>query len=212
MTPETTTPAQHISAERADLMTRWWPRSNASPIKSRIDRDQIEAGIKLLSHPCDQRWLMARVLALLFPYYAADVPEGIRVMDAEDWRASLRDYPQWAIEKSVRWWKSDENDKRAKKPVEGDILARVKHEMGILAINKIMVSRFSDSYREREREVERVAPTPDELERRRVYAEQVVQDAGYGFKTRPKGPMRETVTAEDLAEIAELMAKHTKGD
>jgi hypothetical protein len=72
---------------------------------------------------------MARVAALLSPYYDKSTPQGIREMEAEDWLVELRPYPQWAIERAVRWWKSAENERRARRPVEGDISARCKVEM-----------------------------------------------------------------------------------
>lgn len=123
-------------------MTAWWPRSPASPIQSNSDRDEINDGIHLLSQPCNGTWLMARVLSLLTPYFTANVPESVRVMEAEDWHAALSDQPQWAIEKAVRWWKSDANQDRRKKPLEGDILAKVKEFTGVLTYGKFMIDRF----------------------------------------------------------------------
>jgi hypothetical protein len=90
---------------------------------------EIQATVDVLSEPCDPTWCMARVAALLSPYYDKDTPQGVRRMEAEDWLEALQDYPQWAIERAVRWWKSADNDHRRKKPLEGDIAARCKVEM-----------------------------------------------------------------------------------
>jgi hypothetical protein len=82
-----------------------------------------------LSTKADGTWMMARIAALLSPYYEKDTPQGVRVMEAQDWAAALKEYPQWAIERAVRWWKGADNPKRARRPLEGDIAARAKVEM-----------------------------------------------------------------------------------
>ena len=71
---------------------------------------------------------MARIAALLVPYYEKDTPQAIRNMEAEDWAAELGNHPQWAVESAVRWWKSEANPDRRKRPMEGDIAARCKRE------------------------------------------------------------------------------------
>lgn len=72
---------------------------------------------------------MARTASLLSPYYEKDVPQGVRVMEAEDWADALADFPQWAIQKAAQWWKSADNPDRRKRPLEGDIAARARFEM-----------------------------------------------------------------------------------
>ena len=71
---------------------------------------------------------MARIAALLVPYYEKDTPQAIRNMEAEDWAAELGNHPQWVVERAVRWWKSEANPDRRKRPLEGDISARCKRE------------------------------------------------------------------------------------
>ena len=209
----TTGQAAPISAERADRMTAWWPRSLTSQVENRTDRNNIEAGIAQLRVPCDPAWLMARVLALLLPYYAADVPESIRRIDAEDWRAALVGFPQWAIEKASRWWKSDENPERKRKPMDGDIGERVKFEMGILSFAAMKVREYDEGYQKRIAEPEPAPPTPEEMASRREFAQGVMQKFGYAKNmTRPKGPVRETVTDEDRTEMAALIAAKFGGE
>lgn len=82
-----------------------------------------------MTAPADLSWTMGRIAALLSGYYDKATPLGIREIEAEDWAEALRDYPQWAIERACRWWKSVDNSKRGKRPVEGDIVARVRKEM-----------------------------------------------------------------------------------
>jgi len=71
---------------------------------------------------------MARIAALLVPYYEKDTPQGVRNIEAEDWAVELGIHPKWAVEKAVRWWKSEANPDRRKRPLEGDIAARCKRE------------------------------------------------------------------------------------
>lgn len=84
---------------------------------------------KTLMAPCSGVWISARVAALLSPYYEKDIPQAVRKMEAEDWEIALRGFPKWAIERAVRWWKSDANPDRRKRPIEGDIAARCRVEM-----------------------------------------------------------------------------------
>lgn len=211
MTQDLTTQDQdrHISVDRAERMTAWWPVSLSSQIATRTDRDSIADGIKRLSVPCDPAWLMARVLALLTPYFTPNVPEGVRRMEAEDWRAALEGKPAWAIEKACRWWKSDENPDHRRKPLEGDIVDRVKFEMGILSFGAMKVREYDQGYAKRTVEPEPERPTPEQMEQRRAFAKTVLRNAGFdtGFE-RPKGPRRETVDPGEVEAMrAHLAAK-----
>ena len=88
-------------------------------------------------------WISARVAALLSPYYEKDIPQSVREMEAEDWREALREFPQWAIERAVRWWKGEENPDRRKRPMEGDIAARCRLEMNGVSSAVLMLELCS---------------------------------------------------------------------
>lgn len=90
---------------------------------------EVERAVASLSAPAAPEWAMARIAALLHPYYEKTVPDGIRMMEAEDWADALADLPQWAIQRAVQWWKGPSNPDRRKRPLEGDIAARAKVEM-----------------------------------------------------------------------------------
>ena len=166
----------------------------------------MEASIKQLRIPCDSAWLMARVLALLTPYFTANVPEPVRRMEADDWLAALRSYPQWAVEKAVRWWKSDENPDHRRKPLEGDIVERVKSEMGIVDFGAMKVREYDAGFAKRMAEPEESRPTPEQMARRREFAQRVMAESGYAkAMQRDLGPRRETVTEEDKAEMRAML-------
>lgn len=99
------------------------------PVNELPEQAHIEATVAALSQPVEPAWCMARVAALLSPYYDKDTPQAVRVMEAEDWMEELAPYPQWAIERAVRWWKSAHNERRNRRPLEGDISARCIVEM-----------------------------------------------------------------------------------
>jgi DNA-binding transcriptional LysR family regulator len=97
--------------------------------------------VAALSEPAHPAKVMARVLALLNPYFDKDTPQAIREIEAEDWAAALGCQPYWAIEKAARWWKSDANPDRRKRPLEGDLVARVKREMDAVNAARFMLAR-----------------------------------------------------------------------
>ena len=136
---------------------------------------EVEKTVAALSEPCNAAWCMARVAALLSPYYDKDTPPAVRKMEAEDWLEELGGYPQWAIERAVRWWKSAENADRRKKPLEGDIAARCKVEMrGIVALPALLRRKLDGTY------IEPEPPRPklSTAERQKI-AERVLASAGF---------------------------------
>jgi len=181
-----------------------------SQLSTRSDRDQIAASVQALSVPCDPSWLMARVMALLAPYFTANIPEAVRRIEAGDWLVALSDRPQWAIEKACRWWKGDENPDHRRKPIEGDIADRVRFEMGILAFGAMKVREYDAGYAKRIAEPEEAPPTPEQMEQRRAFANGIMSRFGY-LKAMPKPPRPQSSADRNEPppspeEIAETMA------
>tara|TARA_R100000458_G_C8278543_1_gene255005 strand:+ start:7187 stop:7651 length:465 start_codon:yes stop_codon:yes gene_type:complete len=140
-----------------------------SPPADPPSKDEIEATVKALMAPADVRWIMARVAALLSPYFDKDTPQMVREIEADDWAEALEKYPEWAITKAVRWWKSEANPNRRKRPLEGDIADRIKHEMR--AVKGMALRLESGIMAQRAEERQRVIyDTPTE-ERRKQAAE-----------------------------------------
>jgi hypothetical protein len=118
-------------------------------------------------------WISARVAALLSPYYEKDIPQAVRKMEAEDWEQALSGFPQWAIERSVRWWKSDANTDRRKRPLEGDIVARCRVEMdGVASACKVLEMK--------QRGAEHKPEPRERLTADR--AAEIMRDVGFGVK------------------------------
>jgi hypothetical protein len=97
----------------------------------------LAAAVAPLSKQADPVWIMARVASLLDPYFDKGTPQAIREIEAEDWAEALGGFPKWAIQRACRWWKSDDNGNRRKRPLEGDIAARCKVEMQAVRAAKI---------------------------------------------------------------------------
>jgi len=123
--------------------------------------------------PCSGVWISARVAALLSPYYEKDTPQAVREMEARDWEYALNGFPQWAIERAVRWWKSDANADRRKRPLEGDIVARCRIEMdGVASACKVLEMK--------QRGAEHKPEPRERLTADR--AAQIMRDVGFGVK------------------------------
>lgn len=65
-------------------------------------------------------------------------------MTAEDWVVSLVEFPEWAINDAVRWWKGPDNPKRHKAPIEGDIAERALQITDVVRAAKLRVEAFDD--------------------------------------------------------------------
>lgn len=141
------TTSNELSEEQIDKGLEWLRRLPRLPLDQLPAKADVERVSGKLLVPTDPIWCLARVAALLLPYYEKDTPQAVREMEAEDWREALGGFPRWAIERAVRWWKSDANPDRRKRPLEGDIAARCRVEMnGVPSAYKVleMKQRGSD--------------------------------------------------------------------
>lgn len=126
---------------QADQALEWLTHSLPSLRSDPQARQDAEMTIAALAEPAPDGWMLARIAALLVPYYDKDTPQGVRMMEAEDWAEALAQYPQWAIENAARWWKGADNVNRRKRPLEGDIQARCRIEMGAITAANIYLSK-----------------------------------------------------------------------
>lgn len=182
MTQDVTRIREQVAIQVVDVepMTASWPDLLKRPIRDETERLEIARSVEALCVPASRDWVLGRVAALLSQYYAADLPKSIVKVMAEDWAESLRGYPEWAITKAVRWWKSDANTERKRKPLEGDIVARVRFEMGIVKVAEGALERFDN-------DIKPYVPPQDEhrrqpTEQERINAAKLLQDAGYAPK------------------------------
>lgn len=185
-----------------------------SPIATDEQCDEVANALSVMQEEARPAWIMARVAALLSQYYAADVPPSVVSIMAEDWKEELAPYPQWAITNAVRWWKSEANAERKRRPLEGDISARAKHEMLLVRHADRAVRRYWDwdrnaDQRARERaeaEAEMPAPpmTAAEREESRKRVAEYVKGAGFAAKRAvPVSPAYPAATRDTPKEQAQ---------
>ena len=131
-----------LTEEQIDRGLEWLrrlPRLPQDQLPAKADVDRVSSKLMV---PVEPVWCLARVAALLSPYYEKETPQAVREMEAEDWREALAEFPRWAIERAVRWWKSADNPDRRKRPIEGDIAARCRVEMnGVPSAAKMLELR-----------------------------------------------------------------------
>jgi len=137
--------ATHDASRRAEehpqRAVEWLKRSLPSLRHDQAAREMASAALIGLQPPANSTWVLARIAALLSPYYEKDVPQAVRMMEAEDWAEALSDYPQWAIQNAVRWWKSEHNADRRRRPMEGDIAAACRKEMDAVRAAAFILSQ-----------------------------------------------------------------------
>lgn len=145
-----------------------------SQLTDQAEYNDVRQAVARFSQPADTTRIMARVAALLTPYYTGDVPQGVRMIEAEDWAEALAEYPEWAITKACRWWKGADNPHRRKKPLEGDIEARAKTEMGIIKVAEMAMRHFESG-------TQPYSPVADEVKRRvsKERAAEILAEAGF---------------------------------
>ena len=131
-----------------------------------------------LSVPAPEAWIAARVASLLGPYYEKDTPQAVREMEAEDWVISLSGKPRWAVDAAVRWWKGVDNEKRHKRPMEGDIASRALLEMGAVRAANIKIAAYDNGVVLRDQ-----PPEPPRKPMTKEQAAAIMAEVGFKAKT-----------------------------
>lgn len=140
---------------------------------------------------------MRRTNAVLALYYDPDLEPETKAAIREEFVRALAAYPTWAMHKAFDSWTRS----ATRRPTPGEIVILVAREMQPLT-DELNRRAKEDAERGDYRE----APSPEEMERRRNFASSVMQMAGFQkHADRPTGPRRETVTEEDLAEMAAIL-------
>jgi hypothetical protein len=169
---------QPLSEEKIDRGLAWLRRLPQLQPTSLPEKETVLRIQSALMISASGVWISARVAALLSPYYEKDIPQAVRKMEAEDWEQALSGFPQWAIERAVRWWKSADNQDRRKRPMEGDIVARCRVEMNGVpsAVQVLELRRTGRDFSKKEEPRERIS-----AER----AAELLREAGFAPKQMP---------------------------
>ena len=137
------------------------------------EAQSVREMVEYLEKPATRKWIAGRALTLLSQYFAPNMDESVAKAIAEDWCEMLSGYPAWAIANACRWWMGRENPNKARRPLPGDIQDAAHREMEKVRVARIALSR-GVALPQPEPQQEARACTPEELERRRQYAAQVM--------------------------------------
>lgn len=184
-TPASSRSKEPLSVERAESGLELLKRLLPSLSDDLEARETVARSVEALSVPANGAWLMARVAALLSPYYEKDIPQGVRQMEAEDWAVALDEFPEWAVTKAVRWWKSADNERRHVRPVEGDIQGRCRVEMStVRAARKYLDAPHLTAHLRQSSEPPRPQVSPEDMAHRAAVAADMLSR----FRVRPTNP------------------------
>lgn len=143
---------------------------------------------------------LKRVNAVLGLYFDPDNDPATRAAVREEFVRALAGYPDWAVQRAFDVWVKTGQ----RRPTPGEIVILVGREL------KPLTDELARREREKaDRQDHRPDLSPEELERRRNFAQGVMAMTGFakGMLHRD-GPPRESVTDEDRTEMAAILAKH----
>lgn len=153
-------------------------RLQHTPPTNQDQIDRARADIAVLSEPAKVEFIMFRITSLLHPYYQGDAPSAVLQQIADDWATELSKYPDWAIDRAVKWYKSAENKDRRKKPLEGDISERCKKEIAFLGVAEKICDRGVSTFEKKQSNIGKVT---------REKADKIMKEVGFvvsGYGTR----------------------------
>lgn len=179
-------------------MTR---QSTKLPVVSLKEQSTSTIQAAILS-PRDEGAVLTRTNAVLALYYDPDLEPETKAAIREEFVRALSTYPIWAVHKAFDTWTRT----ATRRPTPGEIVILVGREM--LPLTEELHRRGRERLEQQQYKPE---PTEAEMARRREFAQSTMERLGYAKTAKPKGPVRETVTDEDLAEMkAMLEAKNDR--
>ena len=140
--------------------------------------------------------MLKRTNAVLALYYDPDLEPETKAAIREEFVRALSSYPIWAVHKAFDSWARS----GTRRPTPGEIVILVAREMQPLTDE--LARRAKQEAEQRDYKPE---PTAEEMARRREFAQATLERLGYAKAAKPKGPVRETVTDEDIAEMKALL-------
>jgi len=117
---------------QAEQALQWVMRLHGLPAEKLPSVTEVQAVVAGLSKPVEPDWLSQRIKGLMAQYYEKNLDAASMAFVSMDWVDALADFPQWAIDRAVRWYKSADNPRRHKAPLEGDIAERARYELELL--------------------------------------------------------------------------------
>ena len=141
-------PAIHApqTADQADRMLSSLRQRQGSLIESNAASFELRQLVEALSEPATPVQRGKQIATLLAHYYVANMPDGVHDEILSDFAVALREFPAWAIGEARRWWVND-NPKRHKRPLPGDLADRARLAMrDVYAAQERLKRLESDDY------------------------------------------------------------------
>lgn len=153
----------------------WLMRLPELPPEKQPSADKLEVVVSGVLRPCEPGPRLAMIAALLSAYFERQQPQEVREIEAQDWSAALAPYPQWVIRRACRWWKSEQNTDRRKRPVEGDIAALCRSYVNEVRDAQYASVRLMAPRKQAEPEVRQPKVSPDAVAK-------ILSDRGFAMK------------------------------
>ena len=158
----------------------------------------IQAAIR---SPHDQGATLKRANSILSLYYDPDFDAETKADARAAFVRALAEFPDWAVQRAFDQWERS----MQRRPSPAEIVILVGREMKPLTDE---VNRHEKEAAEMEQSKREAEITPEEMARRREFAQGVMQRNGFAKDMpRDRGPRRETVTDQDFSEMAALLNK-----
>lgn len=175
-----------LPLQQAEQMLGSLPGLRGQYPKTEGEAKQLAEAVDALAKPAAPRWIAQRIATLLQHYFTTDTHPAALESMARDWIAELREQPQWAIEKACAWWLSKNNLKRRNKPMPGDIAESADTFTSAVRLGGMIVGRYArygdtppKAYGASPAPTRRQELSPDDIEQRKAFAAQVLQEFGY---------------------------------
>lgn len=173
----TSNPPIHVSPAEAPGMIRSLQQVLGSPLDTATVAGALRT-VEALQRPATAKWIVARVTVLLSHYFVAATDEGVQAGMLDDWVRALMSFPAWAIVEAVDFWLGPKNPHRYRRPLPGDLVERIEQAVAPVEICERLAKRHADGWQgwRRAPVAERPMPTPEEIEARRKFAAEVIQN------------------------------------
>lgn len=143
---------------------------------------------------------LRRVNAVLGLYFDPDNDPATKAAVREEFVRALASYPDWAVQRAFDVWVKTGQ----RRPTPGEIVILVGRELKPMTDELARRDRLAADERDHQREL-----SPEEIDQRRAFAQSVMQRTGFAKgMVRRDGPPRESITDEDRAEVAAILARH----
>ena len=137
--------------------------------------------------------------AVLGLYFDPDSDPETKAAMRREFVVALAAYPDWAVQRAFDAWVKTGQ----RRPTPGEIVILVGRKMKPITDELARRERQAAEMRDHRPEL-----TPAQIEERRAFAKTVLRNFGFSHGGEAaKGPRRETVTDEDRAEMAALLAR-----